>query len=71
MSHLYTNMKDFLVSTDPALQQVDVVHGFMKRSYWAANRKRETVARSIETLITLCLVSATLKVVGNLACSCK
>ena len=49
MNHLYKNMNDLLLSTDPALQQLDAVHGFLKRTYWAANRKRETVEKSIQT----------------------
>lgn len=27
---------------------VDTIHGFLRRSYWAQNRSRETVAKSLE-----------------------
>lgn len=37
----------FLVSTDPERLDIDVVHGFLTRSYWAAGVPREVVARSI------------------------
>ncbi len=36
-----------LVSTDPARLDVDVIHGFLSRSYWAAGIGREVVERSI------------------------
>jgi GNAT superfamily N-acetyltransferase len=38
---------DILISTDPARLDVDVIHGFLSRSYWAAGIPRETVERSI------------------------
>jgi GNAT superfamily N-acetyltransferase len=38
---------DFAVSDDPARLDLDVVHGYLTRSYWAAGIPRETVARSI------------------------
>ena len=37
----------FTVSTDPARLDLDVIHGFLTRSYWAAGISRETVVRSI------------------------
>jgi GNAT superfamily N-acetyltransferase len=37
----------FLISTDPARIDLDVVHGYLARSYWAAGVPREIVARSI------------------------
>ena len=36
------------VSTDPARLDLDAVHGWLSRSYWAAGIPRETVARSLE-----------------------
>ena len=39
---------EFTVSTDPALIELDVVHGFLTKSYWATGIPREVVARSIE-----------------------
>jgi GNAT superfamily N-acetyltransferase len=39
---------EFLVSTDPARLDVDVIHNFLTNCYWAKGVPRETVARSIE-----------------------
>ena len=36
-----------VVSTDRARLDLDVIHGFLVSSYWAAGIRRETVARSI------------------------
>ena len=41
-------MGRFLISTDRSKLDVDVIHGFLSRSYWALGIPRETVARSIE-----------------------
>ena len=41
-------MGRFLISTDRSKLDVDVVHKFLARSYWAEGILRETVARSIE-----------------------
>ena len=41
-------MGRFLISTDRSKLDVDVIHGFLSRSYWAAGISRETVVRSIE-----------------------
>jgi GNAT superfamily N-acetyltransferase len=38
----------FTVSTDPARLDLDVVHGYLARSYWADGVPREVVARSME-----------------------
>jgi GNAT superfamily N-acetyltransferase len=38
---------EYLISTDPSLLDLNVVHGFLRRSYWAAERPLETVKRSI------------------------
>jgi GNAT superfamily N-acetyltransferase len=39
---------DLLVSTDPSRLDLDIIHGFLSRSYWAKGVSRDTVARSIE-----------------------
>jgi len=36
------------VTTDRSRLDLDVIHGFLTRSYWAGGIPRETVARSIE-----------------------
>ena len=38
---------ELVVSDDPARLDLDVVHGFLARSYWAAGIPRELVERSI------------------------
>ncbi len=37
----------YLISTDPALLDLDAVHAYLTRSYWAEGVPRETVARSL------------------------
>ncbi|MBZ5599418.1 MAG: GNAT family N-acetyltransferase [Acidobacteriia bacterium] len=39
---------EFVISTDRARLDLDVVHGFLTESYWAKGIPRELVARSIE-----------------------
>ncbi len=39
---------EFLVSTDPARLDLDVIHNFLTNCYWAKGIPREVVARSIE-----------------------
>lgn len=36
------------VSTDPAKLDLDVIHGYLARSYWSKGIPRETVARAIQ-----------------------
>jgi len=38
---------DILITTDPARLDLDVIHGFLAQSYWAAGIRREVVERSI------------------------
>ena len=39
---------EFLISTDPAHLDLDVIHGFLTNCYWAKGIPREVVERSIE-----------------------
>ena len=39
---------DFSISTNPARIDLDAVHAFLSRSYWAENIPRQLVQRSIE-----------------------
>src|SRR5271166_1534521 len=39
---------EYLISTDPARLDLDVIHGFLTNCYWAKGIPREVVARSIE-----------------------
>lgn len=38
----------FFISNDKSKLNIDTIHGFLSRSHWAANRKRETIVKSIE-----------------------
>jgi N-acetylglutamate synthase-like GNAT family acetyltransferase len=38
----------FLISTDRSRLDLDVIHRFLTRSYWASGIPRETIARSID-----------------------
>jgi GNAT superfamily N-acetyltransferase len=38
---------DYEISTDPGRIDVDVVHGFLRETYWSPGIPRETVARAI------------------------
>jgi GNAT superfamily N-acetyltransferase len=37
----------FVISTDPALLQIDFIHAVLSRTYWAAGRTRTVVEESI------------------------
>ncbi len=39
---------EFVISTDPARLQLDVIHQFLTNCYWAKGIPRDIVARSIE-----------------------
>jgi GNAT superfamily N-acetyltransferase len=43
----------YLISDDPQKLDLDVIHGYLRRSYWAENVAREIVERSIQH--SLCL----------------
>jgi GNAT superfamily N-acetyltransferase len=43
---------DYLISTDQSLLDLGVVHGFLGRSYWAAERTQETIKHSIENSLS-------------------
>jgi len=38
----------YAISTDPSRLDLDVIHGYLSRSYWAEGVPREVVARSLE-----------------------
>lgn len=38
---------DYLISTDPSLLDLETLHGFLRRSYWASDRSRETIELSL------------------------
>jgi len=39
---------EYTISTDKSRLDVDVIHGYLNTSYWAAGRSVETIQRSIE-----------------------
>ena len=39
--------EDYTISTDPRRLDIDVIHGFLSRSYWAAGIPRDVVVKSI------------------------
>jgi GNAT superfamily N-acetyltransferase len=48
-SHEVARRGDFLISTDPALLDVPLIHEFLaNRSYWATGRPLEVVRRSLD-----------------------
>jgi GNAT superfamily N-acetyltransferase len=47
-AHTEFHRDGYTVSTDPARLDLDVIHGYLSRSYWASGRPREVIARSIE-----------------------
>jgi GNAT superfamily N-acetyltransferase len=42
---------DIEISTDPSRLDLDVIHGFLQTSYWAAGRRRSVVERAIRNSI--------------------
>jgi len=48
----------YLISTDRSLLDLDTVHGFLQRSYWAADRPLEIVRRSLEHSLTFGMYQA-------------
>ena len=38
---------EFTISTDPSRLDLEVIHGFLSRSYWAEGRSRERTAHAI------------------------
>jgi GNAT superfamily N-acetyltransferase len=47
MSIRHWHRGEYTVSDDPARLELEVIHGFLDRSYWAQGRSREAVARAI------------------------
>lgn len=43
----------YFLSTDKDLLSLDVIYGYLSRSYWAAGRPREVIAASLEN--SLCI----------------
>ncbi|WP_309891028.1 hypothetical protein [Archangium sp.] len=41
-------MRDYVISTERSRLDLDVIHGFLTRSYWSPGIPRETVERAIQ-----------------------
>jgi GNAT superfamily N-acetyltransferase len=50
-AYLRQHRGEFTITTDPTAADVDAVHAFLSRSYWAEGIPRETVARAIANSI--------------------
>jgi GNAT superfamily N-acetyltransferase len=50
--HISASRDGFLISTDPALIDLDVVHGFLSTSYWSPGIPRDIVRRGIDNALT-------------------
>lgn len=55
---------EFLVSTDPARLNLEVIHNFLSNCYWAKGISREIVARSIEHSLCFAIYDGTGAQVG-------
>ena len=49
----------YLISDDPARLDVDAVHAYLSRSYWAEGIPRETLARSLANSLSLGIYAPT------------
>jgi GNAT superfamily N-acetyltransferase len=47
---------EYTLTTDPARVDIDALHEFLARSYWAADIPRELVARSVEHSLNFTLL---------------
>ena len=48
MNHLYEYRREpYLISTDPARLDLDVIHGYLSHSYWSPGIPRELVERGV------------------------
>lgn len=47
MDHFEANRDPYLISTDPTLIDLDVVHGFISHTYWANGISRERMERAV------------------------
>lgn len=44
-------LENFEITTDKQRLDIDVIHGFLQTSYWASERPREIIEKSIENSI--------------------
>lgn len=55
---------DYLITDDPARLDVEAVHAYLSRSYWAAGIPRDVVARSLANSLCLGLYASNHSQVG-------
>jgi GNAT superfamily N-acetyltransferase len=53
---------EFVISTDRARLDIDVVHDYLSTSYWAKGMPRETLARAIENSLNFGIYDGTAQV---------
>jgi len=60
---IYTlRRENYIISTDPALLNLDAITAFLERAYWAQGRPREVIARSIQNSICFGLYEAQVQI---------
>jgi len=59
-----TTHLDYTISEDPARLDLDAIHSYLSRSYWAATRPREIIARSLENSLCIGVYAPTGEQVG-------
>src|SRR4051812_27514434 len=54
----------YLISDNPLKLEIDVIHGYLRRSYWAENISRELVERSVQNSLCIGIYAPTGEQVG-------
>lgn len=55
---------DYTLSDDPTRLDIDAIHAYLSRSYWAATRSKEVIARSLSHSLCIGSYTATGQQVG-------
>ena len=53
---------DFTITTDKSKMDIDVIHGYLSRSYWAQGVPRATIQKSIEGALCFAVLHGTRQV---------
>ena len=56
---LETHRDHFTISTDPSRLDIDIISGFLTRSYWANTRPRERTERALQNSLVFGVYEAT------------
>ncbi|MEE9299098.1 MAG: GNAT family N-acetyltransferase [Acidimicrobiia bacterium] len=65
MTHLERHHEEYLISTDPALLDIEVIHRWIsEKSYWAAGRSRPTVEASVANSLNFGVYTKSGELVG-------